>query len=202
MTDQVVLLESRTMRSALGSRVEVLDKVKALELLPDGVHVTARMAADYFEVGYEAVYKLIQRNRAELEANGLVVLRGADLHSFELDNLSSSAGSYPQGRARLTLLSRRTLLNTAMLLRDSDVALRVRTYLLDVEDAARSASSVGRRPLELHAELLGAMSVRIMHLQSAVAGISETVEAIRQEAAELRIDRGLELQRRRRRGRG
>lgn len=201
MTDQIVLLESRTMRSALGSRVAVLDKVKALQLLPDGVHVTARMAADYFEVGHEAVYKLVQRHRAELEANGLVVLRGPDLQRFELDNLSSSADGYPQGRARLTLLSRRTVLNTAMLLRDSDVARRVRTYLLDIEDAARSASSVERRTLELHAELIGAMSVRLTHLQTAVEDLSEKVEALRQEVAELRIDRGLEL-RRRRKGRG
>jgi hypothetical protein len=101
----------------------------------------------------------------------------------------------------LTILSRRTVLNTAMLLRDSDVARRVRTYLLDIEDAARSASSVDRRTLELHAQLIGAMSVRLTHLQTAVEGVSTTLDGIRQELAELRIDRGLEL-RRRRRGKG
>lgn len=201
MTDQVVLLESRTMRSALGSRVEVLDKVKALELLPDGVHITARTAADYFEVGYEVVHKVVQRNRAELDSNGLVVLRGENLLVFERDILSLSNTGYPQVRAHLTLLPRRAVLNLAMLLRDSEVARRVRTYLLDVEDAARSASLVDRRTLELHAELIGAMSVRLMHLQTAVEGLSEKVEALRQEVAELRIDRGLELRRRRREGR-
>jgi hypothetical protein len=45
------------------------------------------------------------------------------------------------------------------------------------------------------------MSVRLTHLQTAVEGVSTTLDGIRQELAELRIDRGLEL-RRRRRGKG
>ncbi|MCX4549485.1 hypothetical protein OG204_19535 [Streptomyces sp. NBC_01387] len=43
--------------------------------------------------------------------------------------------SYPQGRAHLRLYTRRTVLNIAMLLRDSEVARRVRTYLLDAEES-------------------------------------------------------------------
>ena len=160
------------------------------------------MAADYFEVGYEVVHKVVQRNRAELDSNGLVVLRGENLQVFQRDIMSLWETSYPQAPTHLTLLPRRAVLNLAMLLRDSEVASRVRTYLLDVEDAVRSASSVDRRPLELHAELIGAMSVRLTHLQTAVEGISETLVGIRQELAELRIDRGLELQRRRRRRKG
>ncbi|MET8681169.1 hypothetical protein ABZW18_27235 [Streptomyces sp. NPDC004647] len=48
------------------------------------------------------------------------------------------SGSYPQPRSSLALFTRRAVLNVAMLLRDSEVARRVRTYLLDVEAGARS----------------------------------------------------------------
>ena len=41
--------------------------------------------------------------------------------------------TYPRPRSSLALWSRRAVLNAAMLLRDSDVARRIRTYLLDME---------------------------------------------------------------------
>jgi hypothetical protein len=139
MTDQIVLVESRTMRASLGTRVEALDRVKALRLLPDGVHVTAKMAAEYFEVEYELLHKVAQRHREELESNGLVVLRGAALAAFERDTMSLSNTSYPQVRSNLTVLPRRAVLNLAMLVRDSEVARQVRTSLPDAEEASRSA---------------------------------------------------------------
>jgi hypothetical protein len=219
MTDQIVLLESRTMRASLGTRVEVLDKVKALLLLPDGVHVTAKTAAEYFEVEYEALHKVVQRHREELESNGLVVLRGSALAAFERDNMSLSNKSYPQVRSNLTVLPRRAVLNLAMLLRDSEVARQVRTSLLDAEEVARSAltavvdsaalercvTEIAKRVvddrLEPHTRIIGAMSVRLVDVHSAVENISETLQALRDEVAELRVDRGLALLwRKRRRG--
>ena len=44
------------------------------------------------------------------------------------------SSSYPQARSGLGILTRRAVLNVAMLLRDSDVARRVRGYLLDAEE--------------------------------------------------------------------
>ncbi|MFI6447584.1 hypothetical protein [Kitasatospora sp. NPDC050543] len=137
MSMEAALLESRTLRGSLSTRIDVLDKVKILMLLPDGVHVTTRMVADYFEVGEDIVRQLVVRHRAELSESGVVVLRGADLRSFESDNMSLSIGSYPQARRSLTVYPRRAVLNIAMLLRDSEVARRVRGHLLDVAEAAR-----------------------------------------------------------------
>ncbi|MEU6222327.1 restriction endonuclease [Streptomyces sp. NPDC047042] len=51
--------------------------------------------------------------------------------------MSLSLGCYPQARRSLTVYSRRAVLNVAMLLRDSDIARQVRTYLLDMEYLAR-----------------------------------------------------------------
>ncbi|MFB7242454.1 restriction endonuclease [Streptomyces populi] len=132
MIDESVLLESRTLRESALERTEVLDRVKALSLLPDGTHVTTAMVATYFEVGLEAIKSLVKDHRTELETNGYRLLTGDELRSFK--NLSGI-----QSRTRsLALFSRRAVLNIAMLLRDSEVARQVRTYLLDTEHPVRT----------------------------------------------------------------
>ncbi|MEW2246699.1 restriction endonuclease [Streptomyces sp. NPDC006975] len=134
-----MLLESKSMRTTVLDRTDVLDKVKALSLLPDGMHVTTAMVAAYFEVADTVINNLLSRHRQELESNGLRVLRGADLREFQKLNVSSCSGDgYPQRRSSLAVWSRRAVLNVAMLLRDSEVARQVRVYLLDMEYLART----------------------------------------------------------------
>ncbi|MGC9498026.1 restriction endonuclease [Streptomyces sp. WG7] len=155
MISETVLLESPALRGSVLARTDALDKVKALSLLPDGMHVTTAMVAAYFEVTVEAVRQLAKRHREELEANGMTVLRGADLRQFESDNMSLSLLSYPQARRSLTVYSRRAVLNIAMLLRDSQTACQVRTYLLDTEYLART------QPVEDPAPATAALDARI-----------------------------------------
>lgn len=132
MINESVLLESRTLRTSVLERTHVLDKVKTLSLLPDGLHVTTAMVAAYYEVAETVIRQLVQRHRDELASNGLAVLRGPELREFESDNLSLSK------RRNLTIYSRRAVLNIGMLLRDSEVARQVRTYLLDAEYEVRA----------------------------------------------------------------
>ncbi|MEU5098304.1 restriction endonuclease [Streptomyces sp. NPDC020996] len=132
MIDESVLLESKTLRSSVLDRTDVLDRVKALSLLPDGMHVTTAMVAAYFDVGLEAVKSLIKDHRSELEASGYRLLIGDELRSFkDLSGIQSRSRS-------LAIFSRRAVLNVAMLLRDSEVARQVRAYLLDMEYLARA----------------------------------------------------------------
>lgn len=136
MVHEGVLLESKSLRDSVAGRTEALDKVKALSLLPDGTHVTTQMVANYFEVGLEAIRSLVKDNRAELTASGYRVLTGEELRSFQdLSSLDKRVGRH------LALFTRRTVLNVAMLLRDSIVARQVRTYLLDVEQESRVSPS-------------------------------------------------------------
>jgi hypothetical protein len=130
MPPEIALVESRALRASVAHRVEALDKVKALIMLPDGTYVTTQMVADYFEVGNHAINTLIQRHRKELEDNGFRILKGVDMSHFVNFNLKSTQVS---GRG-IAIYARRTVLNVAMLLRDSTVAQRVRAYLLDVEE--------------------------------------------------------------------
>ncbi|MFF5495915.1 restriction endonuclease [Streptomyces aquilus] len=148
MINESALLESKSLRDSVLERTDVLDRVKALSLLPDGMHVTTAMVAAYFGVTVEVVRQLTKRHREELQVNGMAVLRGADLRNFESDNMSLSLGSYPQARRSLTIYSRRAVLNIAMLLRDSDVARQVRTYLLDMEYLVRTQPAEDSTPVQ------------------------------------------------------
>ncbi|WAZ22888.1 restriction endonuclease [Streptomyces cinnabarinus] len=138
MINEQALLESPALRDSVLDRTDVLDKVKALSLLPDGMHVTTAMVATYFGVTVDAIRQLKARHREELSCNGMVTLQGRDLAEFKRDVLSRFPSGHPQPRSSLTLYSRRAVLNVAMLLRDSDVARQVRTYLLDMEYLART----------------------------------------------------------------
>ncbi|MEU7149435.1 hypothetical protein AB0B15_15605 [Streptomyces sp. NPDC045456] len=169
MPPEAVLLESRAMRDSVMGRVGALEKVKTLVLLPDRLHVTTRMVAEYFDVGERVINRLMQRHRPELLENGMRVLRGSDLRAFESDNLSLSSESYPQGRAHLTLYTRRTILNIAMLLRDSEVARAVRTYLLDVEEDARE--QVERPRQARPAPTVESLDHRLTNVESSLADI-------------------------------
>ncbi|WP_050589813.1 hypothetical protein [Salinispora arenicola] len=130
MTTELALTESPSLRARYAARVDVLDKVKALALLPDNTHATTEIVAGYYEVDVETIRKLVQRNREELTGNGLRVLRGEELREFERDTLSTSK------IRNLTLFTRRAILNVGQLLTGSPVAERVRRYLLDVEEIA------------------------------------------------------------------
>ncbi|MFI6058613.1 restriction endonuclease [Streptomyces sp. NPDC051286] len=143
MINEAALLESRSLRDGVVDRTHVIDKVKTLSLLPDGMHVTTAMVAAYFEVTETVIRAMVFDHREELESNGYRVLTGSELSYFkQLSGIQSRTAS-------LALFPRRAVLNVAMLLRDSEVARQVRTYLLDVEYMARTQpvdNSVHRGP--------------------------------------------------------
>lgn len=206
MPSEVALLESRTMRDEHLGRVDVLDKVKALVMLPDGVHVRTEDVARYFEVSTEVIKKLTQRHRDEVNENGLQVLRGDDLQLFHRDMLSlwnvNQGESYPQAATQLTLYTRRTVLNVAMLLRDSDIARCVRTYLLDAEEGWRKGyASLDRRVTAVEASLdtvgralqelgpvINGISVRLDRLDRRLDATNQVVGAISNRLCNLSDD--------------
>ncbi|MFF1419324.1 hypothetical protein [Streptomyces sp. NPDC058280] len=182
MPPEGALLESRSMRDSVMGRIDALDKVKALRLLPDGVHITTEGAARYFEIHREAVHSLVKRHRDELHANGMITLKGSDLQDFEMANLATSADgapvSYPQGRAHLRLFTRRAVLNIAMLMRDSDIARCVRTYLLDAEDDLRKGyANLDRRVTDVET-CLGGVGVALQELGPVLHRMSYRLDSL------------------------
>lgn len=131
--NELALVESASLRAQYADRVDALDKVKALSLLPDGVHMSTDLVADYFEVSFEAIESLARRHRDELHRNGRQVLKGAELREFETVNLTVS------NRRAFAIYSRRAVLNVGQLLTESAIAEAVREYLLNVEEVATHA---------------------------------------------------------------
>ncbi|MFG2429832.1 hypothetical protein [Streptomyces sp. NPDC048590] len=186
MPTEVALLESHALRAEQMGRVEALDKVKSLVMLPDGIHLRTEEVARYFEVSTEAVKKVTQRHRAEVEANGLRLLRGSELRIFHRDMMSlwggAEEGSYPQAATRLTLYTRRTVLNIAMLLRDSDIACSVRTHLLDAEEDLRASYvSLERRVTRIEGCLAGVGSA-LQELGPVLGRMSQRLDVIDRKA--------------------
>lgn len=184
MIDESALLESKTLRNSVLDRTDVLDRVKALSLLPDGTHVTTAMVAAYFEVAETVINNLLSRHRQELESNGLRVLRGLELREFKELNLSSYGG--PQPRSGLAIWSRRAILNVSMLLRDSEVARQVRVYLLDMEYLARTQPVDNSASTELP-DLDDRIDRRITHIlgKTVVPMFNALIETSGEHRAEL-----------------
>lgn len=130
MTD-LTAPQSKLERDALAGRVDALDKVKILATLPDDMHATTEQVANYFEVEIESVRQLVSRNRDELDDDGF---RTVTRSVFESD-IASLSNLDPRAR-QIALFPRRAVLRVGMLLRDSEVAKKVRTYLLDTEGGA------------------------------------------------------------------
>ncbi|TXR96406.1 hypothetical protein EAO73_33410 [Streptomyces sp. col6] len=168
MPTEVALLESHALRVEQMGRVDALDKVKCLVMLPDGIHLRTEDVARYFEVSTRAVRRLTDRHQSELAENGMRVLRGSELRDFHSDMLSlwggEGAGSYPQAATQLRLYTRRTVLNVAMLLRDSDVARCVRTYLLDAEQDLRAGYA--------------SLEYRVTRVESHLAGVGTALQEL------------------------
>ncbi|MFF3558941.1 phage antirepressor KilAC domain-containing protein [Streptomyces sp. NPDC002574] len=138
-TNELVLIESRSLRDQTIERTDVLDKVKALVTLPNGFHVTTQMVATYFEVPVETIKSVVEDNRAELEERGYRVLRGAELTEFASPfGGPANLGLSPMARS-LALFTRKAVLNIGQLLTKSEVSRQIRTYLLDVEEAQHAA---------------------------------------------------------------
>lgn len=186
--NELALTESRTMRTATLDRTDVLSKVKALALLPDGIHATTEIVADFYDVPVSTITSLAAANREELAANGRRVLRGPELREFAgpFGGLANLTGST---KARsLALYTRRTILNVGQLLKDSEVAEKVRAYLIEVEATAsvEARSEAVDRVILAEARIrmlkeadgyLDAAWVRMKIAHQAAYGLGEEVEA-------------------------
>jgi hypothetical protein len=135
-SNEMVLVESKTMRDELVFKDNVLDKVKTVSTLPGTFEVTIQMAANYYEVGEDAVESIIRRNREEFnEYSEIRNLKGKSLQEFRDRQPDGSEFINPNTRS-LNLINRRGLLRIGMLLTQSEVAKAVRHYLLNVEEVS------------------------------------------------------------------
>lgn len=131
MSTDLTVIEARAERDALADRTDVLDKVGVLRMLPDDAHCNTDMVASFYEVSVDTLYQVVKRNRDELDDDGYQVVGRAEV----TDKLSVTPDELgmPRTAGSIGLYPRRAVLRIGMLLRDSEVARRVRDVLLDVE---------------------------------------------------------------------
>lgn len=139
-----MIINNKEKRERLVKRVEVLEKVKTLLLIPELEVMTTEQVADYYEVDYDAVKKVYQRNTDELVSDGMHIekmetfLKGQNV-SFQKER-NKIILTYDNGitvsvtNRGLKVFPRRAILRVGMLLRDSVIAKEVRTQLLNIEE--------------------------------------------------------------------
>lgn len=126
---------SRHIRDKYINQTEVLDRVKTLSLLPDNETATTEMVAEYYNVPKSTIDSLVEDHRDELVEDGYQVLTAQSLKLFKGSTLKGSNLYNKLKYARqIAIFPRRAILRVGMLLRDSEVAKAIRTYLLNIEE--------------------------------------------------------------------
>lgn len=159
---ELTQVDKRAERDRLIDRTDVLDKVGVLRTLPDDLHVTTNMVADFYEVSREAIYSVVHRNREEFDDDGYeVVSRGEFEATFNL--------KVPSSASTVALFPRRAVLRIGMLLRGSPIARQVRDYLLDVEQTASAPALTDdeliHRALQVSVKRIEALKAEVAELQ-------------------------------------
>lgn len=144
MIKEEQLLEQRELREQLAGRVEILEKVKELLLIPNTNGATLQQVADYYEVGLKAIETISLRHKDELTEDGMGNRSYKDFLNIHHEGLETAKGkaifTYKSGEILtvpmrgLKVFPRRAILRVGMLLRDSNIAKEVRTQLLNMEE--------------------------------------------------------------------
>ena len=145
--NEVQLIENKFLRDQVSDRIEVLDKVKKLFLIPEWEMMTIRQVAEYYEVDQHVITVLYSRNKHEIDLDGVCMKSYKDFLTSQdviLENKTKGKVTI-RINDNITLevpnrgircFSKRAILRIGMLLRDSEVAKEVRTQLLNTLEEA------------------------------------------------------------------
>ena len=137
------LIEQVELRNKLIDRVDVLNKVKELFLIPKLEMITGQMIADFYETDYEVIRKCYHRNREEINQDGAIIKTSKEIREEGQNVPAFKKVSRTAYSVRLSndveyeipnktvYFTPRAVLRIGMLLRDSEVAKEVRTQLLN-----------------------------------------------------------------------
>lgn len=172
--DALINPENVDLRDQYIERVEVLDLVKGLLLLPNMEMATTKQVAELYKVSAETIRKLISRHRSEIEGDGMIIKKYSEIQEVTGHDVTllSSGVSYRGAN----LFPKRAILRIGMLLRDSEVARGVRDQLLNIEESATDQQRTKEidHELELQAAIGKAiMSGDVLELAQATAKMAD-----------------------------
>lgn len=80
--NEIQLIENKDARETVIGRTEVLDKVKSLPILPDDMHVTASMVAEFYETSTSRIRNVLHRHSDEFESDGVRTIKREELFVY------------------------------------------------------------------------------------------------------------------------
>lgn len=143
-TDKII--SDRKIRDRCAGHYEVLEKVKKLFLLPGTDMMSIEQVAEYYEVSPQWIKDLYTQNKSEIDSDGTEIIKrshydGSLLKTTSVEKKQTSViYTFDDGQVitinnrGLKTFSKRAVLRIGMLLQQSNVAKRVRTTLLDIEE--------------------------------------------------------------------
>ena len=146
------MISNKELQEQYISRVDVLDKVKDLFLIPTMECMTPKQVADYYEVPVDTIRTTYKMNREELVSDGAVTHSIGDIKSLigcesTYQNITNCRGGIEitidentkivVPNVGVILFPKRAILRVGMLLRDSVIAKEVRTQLLNIVEVAQ-----------------------------------------------------------------
>ncbi|MCC0669241.1 hypothetical protein KGF36_11650 [Clostridioides sp. ZZV14-6009] len=124
------LIENKELRDKNIDRIDVLEHVKEILTLRNTDFSTVELVSNYYEVDKETIKKLIQRNRGELESDGLRLYKYDDIVEMLENTKKGHIVKFKIPSRGLILIPRKAILKIGMLLRDSEVAKKGKIFTI------------------------------------------------------------------------
>ena len=197
------LMERKELRDQAIGRLEVLDRVKNLFLVPELTMATTDHVAAFYEVEPKVIQTVYLRHKDEMEQDGVIVVKPSSFKcrhavgTYEIQQIRAMTHYVTQDGNTFSLngngtrcYSKRAVLRIGMLLRDSPIAKEVRTQLLNTFENATPQARIAdieqeqKIQLELGAALMSKDTNRIgMAFAEAFAFQNRHIEKLQQSNA-------------------
>ena len=137
------LINKKEMRDKYIDRLDILEKVKALLLIPEVNLMSTGMVAKFFDVPVATIKTVYLRNKDEIDSDGVKTLSSKDLREWiqnEAIHLNGSSGviitatdgtKYNLSHRDAVYFPPRSIVRLSMMLRDSKVAHAVRDLIVE-----------------------------------------------------------------------
>ena len=150
--NEQTMMDYRQVREEYIDRVDVLDKVKNLLVIPAMECMTMKQVADYYEVSVEAIKGTYKYHKEEFVTDGAIKHSISDIKNsigvkypnLKMDNIKGGMIIEIDENTKVLipntgviLFPKRAVLRVSMLLRDSVIAKEVRTQLLNIVEVAQ-----------------------------------------------------------------
>lgn len=136
-------------REELIEKIDILEKVKNLLLIPGTEFTTLTGVASYYEISPETIYGVIKSHREELITDGMTQIKKDDFIASFYDGqdvnykthitkssfsaIMSNGDIHTFTNNGVLIFNRRSILRIGMLLPQSTIAEKLRTELLNIE---------------------------------------------------------------------